>query len=154
MYSRYKLYPMRLMLLFFMQITLFLLPLSLQSKTLFPVGESYTFYLDSPSSTAKIITCNNAAPLSAMRLFLSSRLTGESTVYASPPSETSVTDLAKHYQATLLFQEESAGITSYYFYTPLFKNGVSLGGQTVNLHIAIRPNGTLAIGTPLLFGGF
>jgi hypothetical protein len=150
MYSYYKFYPLRLMLLFFILFTLFLCPLSLQSQTVFPVGESYTFYLDSPSSRAKTIVCDSSTPLSAVRLCLSTRLTGESTVYPSADAD----EIAENYQATLLFQEEAAGVASYYFYTPLFKNGISLGGQTVNLHIAVRQDGTVAVGTPLLFGGF
>jgi hypothetical protein len=137
------------MLLFFFSLLLFFCPLFIRSETIFPVGETYTFYCDSPSSRAETIVCNKAEA-TLWRFFLAPRLTGESTIYPSADVE----EIAERYDATLLFCEEAAGVTSYYFYTPLFKTDVSLGGQKVNLHIAVRPNGTVAVGTPLLFGGF
>jgi hypothetical protein len=140
------------MLLFLFAVVLFFFPFFAQSETIFPVGQTYTFYCDSSSSRAKTIVCTRAAPL--LKFFLAPRLTGESTVYPAAATADDVFAIAARYNAKLLFEEESAEVISYYFYTPLFKNGVSLGGQTVNLHIAVQPSGTIAVGTPLLFGGF
>ena len=41
----------------------------------------------------------------------------------------------------------------YYLYSPGLGGGVSLGGQRVNLQIAVRDGQTVA-GTPLIFGGW
>ena len=61
--------------------------------------------------------------------------------------------LKEKFGATLLFTEEACGVTNYYLYSPYLGRCVELGGERVNLHIAVSSEQTAA-GTPLIFGGF
>ena len=106
-------------------------------------GESYTFYLGE-SSSARAVTARS--PLA--KLFLG-EVKGESAVYRGDCYE----ELVQKYGAKLLFTERAGGATSYYLYSPGLGGGVSLGGQRVNLQIAVRDGQTVA-GTPLIFGGW
>lgn len=118
-------------------------------RTAFECGESYVFYLNSLSSGAKIVRCPTAlAPIG--RFFLRSALTGESTVYPDGDAE----EVLLRYGGELLFTEEAAGVVSYYCHSDLFGTGVALDGGEVNLHVAVRPDGSICVGTPLIFGGY
>ena len=109
----------------------------------FEKGESYTFYLGADSSSLFISSTSPARD----RLFLSVR--GESVQYAGNQLE----KLQQKYRAKLLFCEDVCGISNYYFSSPLLGGGVLLNGYTVNLHIAVSAEKTVA-GTPIIFGGF
>ncbi|MBQ8885112.1 MAG: hypothetical protein IJY62_01885 [Clostridia bacterium] len=56
-------------------------------------------------------------------------------------------------RATVCFEEEASGTRSYYCYSPILKGGVYIEGYSVNLHIAVR-EGTVAVGSPIVFGGY
>lgn len=126
-----------------------LFPLLSTQKTAFEGGKEYTFYLKSPSSQAQILRCPTPfAPL--CRFFIRAQLTGESTVYRSGNAY----ELLVRYGGELLFQERAAGVTSYYGYAPGLGEGILLGGEWVNLHIAVRADGSVCVGTPIIFGGY
>ncbi len=109
----------------------------------FEQGENYTFYLGENSS-ARAVTARS--PLA--KLFLG-EVKGESAVYRGDRYE----ELVQKYGANLLFTESVSGVTSYYLYSPKLGGGLSLGGEVVNLQIAVR-DGQTVVGTPLIFGGW
>ncbi len=119
---------------------------ALGGGTAFAEGETYTFYCGGASSSAQIVTCEKNAGL--VKLFLCD-VRGESTVYQNAD----VAALEQEYRATLLWQEECAGVVSRYYSSPCFSQSVYIGGQEVNLHIAVRGD-TVCVGTPLIFGGY
>lgn len=106
-------------------------------------GESYTFYLGE-SSSARAVT--SKSPLA--KLFLG-EVKGESVVYCGDR----YAEFAEKYCAKLLFTEHLNGVTSYYLYSPKFGGGISLGGEVINLQIAVS-DGQTVVGTPLIFGGW
>ena len=106
-------------------------------------GLSYTFYLGE-SSSARAVT--SKSPLA--KLFLGD-VKGESAVYCGDRYE----EFAQKYGAKLLFTERLNGVVSYYLYSPKMGKGVALGGETVNLQIAVS-DGQTVVGTPLIFGGW
>lgn len=113
----------------------------------FPVfegGESYELYLGD-SSSAKVVSSENPA----LDKLLHAGVKGESVRYTGDLYET----IRGRFHAELLFTEEAAGVVSYYLYSPMLGGGVLLGGEAVNLHIAVG-HGQTAAGTPLIFGGF
>ncbi len=83
------------------------------------------------------------------------RITGESVRFArgEGKAEEIARGIAGKYGATILFCEEAAGVLSYYGYTDTWKNGVCVGGEYVNLHIAVSET-QCAVGTPIIFDGF
>ena len=110
----------------------------------FEQGESYTFYMGANSSS---LSYSSDSPV--LDKLLLGEIKGESVQYAGNRLD----ELKTKYRAKLIFTEESCGVTNYYFYSPVLKNGVLLNGQPVNLHVAVGAEKTVA-GTPLIFGGF
>ncbi len=111
------------------------------------------FFLDSASSQALVKTQLSIADLG--------RVKGE-CVYVDLQAyeggryemkEEIVRGILNRYQAKLLFTEGTDGACSYYAYTPLFAEGLSLQGVRINLHVAISQT-QCAVGTPIIFGGF
>lgn len=105
------------------------------------------FYLDSASSQGLRKT--------ELRLSDYARIAGESVRFScgDEGAEVLAKRIAEKYGATILFCEEAAGILSYYGYTDTWKNGVCVGGEYVNLHIAVSET-QCAVGTPIIFDGF
>lgn len=103
-----------------------------------------TYYLDSASSQG----------LQTSRLegldFL--RVKGESVFIASD-TQPHVQEIIKSYGASVVWTEQIDGVTSYYCYTPRWKETVVVNGRRVNLHIACV-NGGFALGSPIIFGGY
>jgi hypothetical protein len=62
-------------------------------------------------------------------------------------------EIAKKYEANILFTEEIDGVVSYYAYTARWQDGLYINGLKVNLHIAVGKV-NLAVGTPIIFDGF
>ena len=62
-------------------------------------------------------------------------------------------EIATRYGAEILIAEEMDGVVSYYAYTQRWKDGLYVGGEKINLHIAIGGE-RLAVGTPIIFDGF
>lgn len=108
-----------------------------------PEGEARAYYLGA-SSSARMETSDSPCD----RLF-SGMAAGESVRYAGDRYEA----LKEQFGAKLLFVECAAGVVNYYLYSPFLSRSVTLGGKTVNLHIAVSGEETAA-GTPLIFGGF
>ncbi len=103
-----------------------------------------TYYLDSASSQSL-----QKAHLSGLEFL---RVQGES-VYIKGEGEAYAQKVMKEVNARVLWIEEVDGVRSHYCYTPLFGEGVVIGGQKVNLHIAVSSEGC-AIGYPIIFGGY
>ena len=106
-------------------------------------GENYEFSAGA-SSSAEIVHTDNPA---LYKLFHA--VAGESARYKGDVSE----ELLARFQARILFIENVCGIVNYYCYSPVLSGGVALGGEVVNLHIAVGECMTAA-GTPVIFGGF
>ena len=106
-------------------------------------GENYEFSAGA-SSSAEIVHTDNPA---LYKLFHA--VAGESARYEGDVSE----ELLARFQARILFIENVSGIVNYYCYSPVLSGGVALGGEVVNLHIAVGECMTAA-GTPVIFGGF
>ena len=109
----------------------------------FVMGESYevSYGLSSSAQTKR-----TDSPLFEK---LTGAVAGESVRYTGD----CYFDLKEKFGATLLFTEEACGVVNYYLYSPYLGACVELGGERVNLHIAVSSEQTAA-GTPLIFGGF
>lgn len=129
-------------------------------------AQNRTYYLYSPSSQATAV--------SALELFELPFVKGESAVYvfekpssdvqslsgfSDPEEENGTTvyefkeEIIRVYRAQILFTEETEGLISFYGYSPLLPDGIFLSGEKINLHIAVREN-RVAVGTPIIFGGY
>ncbi len=115
---------------------------ALYRSPVFEEGNSYTFYFEKNSSALFL----NAR---AQDKILLGGTAGESTMYEGDRKE----EIVEKYRARLLFTETAAGVTNYYFYSPLLPSGIVLCGERVNLHIACK-EGATKVGTPIIFGGF
>lgn len=127
---------------------LLVLPQMLDKNLLFAGAESYIFYTGSQSSNAQM-TLAEGESAARVKFFLSD-VTGESARYAS--AEDAFMQ-AEKYGARLLFCENAADVTNYYYYSPRLCGGVEIGGALVNLHVAVRGEGA-SVGSPLIFGGY
>lgn len=119
--------------------------LFIHALTLSPVfagGERYEFYTG--TSSDKIVLAH-----SPYEKLLLPGVRGESVRYTGNRAE----ELIARYRATVLFREEAAGVVNYYCFSPLLCGSVTIGEETVNLHIACNGDETAA-GTPIIFGGF
>lgn len=63
-------------------------------------------------------------------------------------------DVLEKYRARLVRRETAAGVTSWYAYSPDLPFRVTLFGETVNLHVALRQDGAVKVGSPIIFGSF
>lgn len=108
-----------------------------------------TFFLDSASSQGLM-----KKQLSLVDL---SRVKGESISFFIDVNDGGryalSEEIIKSFNAKILFIEETAGVTSYYCYTPLWQDGLLIKGQSVNLHVAVSVD-RCTVGTPIIFGGF
>lgn len=112
----------------------------------FGQAESYRFYLGASSSAASF---SSDSPLTDK--LTAAGIAGESAEYEGDRFE----DLQKLFRARLLFREEACGVVNYYLYSPSLGACVYLNGYAVNLHIAVKEDGTrTAAGTPIIFGGY
>lgn len=110
----------------------------------FERGTAYELYYGANSSSLMKATKNPV-----LDKVFSAGVAGESVRYEGDRRE----EIEARYQAKLLFTEEAAGVTNYYYFSPVLGRGVTLYGHEVNLHVAISSSGTAA-GTPLIFGGY
>ena len=111
-------------------------------------GGKSTYYLYSASSQAEIKESLKPAELAGLK--------GESAVYVFENGEADaafVERILDEYRAEICFVEEAAGTLSSYCSSPRLKNGVLLEGRKINLHIAVRAE-SIALGTPIIFGGY
>ena len=116
---------------------------ALSAAPIFEKGVSYELYFG--TSSAEIVSAEDPALIKLFR----PAVKGESALYEGDKRRA----LEEKFHARLLFTEEAAGVTNYYYYTPDLGHGILLFGHTVNLHIAVSAERTKA-GTPLIFGGY
>ena len=107
-------------------------------------GES-TFYLHTPSS--------QALQTQTLSLFQTVCVQGESVVFTAENTRAAAEEIVNEYKGVVLFEEEACGVTSVYAYSPMLAGGVCVNGAYVNLHIAYS-QGRVAVGCPIIFGGF
>lgn len=124
------------------------LPQVFDRAPLFTGAEQYTFYAGSQSSNARIVLCEGGQAARVRRGL--GALSGESARYAS--AEDAFAQV-RRLGGELLFREEAAGTVNYYYRSRRLTGGVSLGGKTVNLHVAVRGAGA-CVGSPIIFGGY
>lgn len=139
-----------LMLLFSIIFTIASLTIMhyMEKDLLFKDAMHYTFYSQSVSSQAKIIS-TTAKDAKKVKYSIAN-LTGESAEYKNAEDAFQQID---RYNANFRFMEECGDIQNYYFYSPNLYAAVHVNGIAVNLHIAIKIDG-VTIGSPLIFGGF
>ncbi len=101
------------------------------------------YYLDSPSSQAKI--ADGLSP------FDFARVEGESVSLSLNEGEALA--LIKSLSGEVLFIEEAAGVRSYYCYSPTLFGGIKIGEYFVNLHVAVEGE-RCVVGSPIIFGSF
>lgn len=111
------------------------------------VGER-TFYLQSASSKA----CTKTE----LGFFDCFQVKGESVSFLKANAgEEFAKELLENYDATLVFQEETADVISYYGYTEKWDEKVEMDGACINVHVAMQKNGDrVSVGAPIIFGGF
>lgn len=118
--------------------------------TAFPFEGEKEYYLSSASSQSLIKSNLSISDLPYLR--------GES-VRVSYEGETDkvkqvyLCEILEKYRATIIKIEDYEDGTSYYCYSARFKQGVNVEGKTINLHIVMKEK-EMAIGTPLIFGGY
>ncbi len=101
-----------------------------------------TFYLYSASSQAQVKRTLSLSDIGNIK--------GESITL---DENADVKSVLEKYDAYIIMEETCGKTTSYYCYSPRLYQSVTLGGQSVNLHIAIGEQ-TTTLGTPIIFGGF
>ncbi len=111
-------------------------------------GGEKCYYLYSASSQAETKEALTFGELFFVR--------GESRVYRLEEGEDAFAfaeSIAEKYGAELVFEESAGGTVSRYYASAALKGGIVLNGKLVNLHIAVR-NASVAVGTPVIFGGW
>ncbi|MBQ8295869.1 MAG: hypothetical protein IJX87_05495 [Clostridia bacterium] len=107
-----------------------------------------TFYLGSASSQG----------LQAQTLTLRDLpyVKGESVAFSVEQGvgkEALAAEIAKKYDAEIVFTESVCGVTSYYACSERWQESVTLYGKKINLHIAVSEE-KCVVGCPIIFGGF
>lgn len=113
------------------------------------VDGAYTFYLNSASSNAKIITVpSNEAAKTKKRL---NDLEGESVAYSAEYDYEQ--KLIKRYNAVEIMRETVGFTTNVYYYSDKISTFVYIKGKKVNLHVAYAED-CKSVGIPFIFGGY
>lgn len=68
-------------------------------------------------------------------------------------SKRTAESLLSQFGATVLFSETTCGVTSYYAAADL-PFGVEVNGVVVNLQVAVRTDGSVKVGSPIIFGSY
>ena len=114
-------------------------------KFVLPSGGRAEYYVYSASSQAEI-----SDGLKPEEFFI---LEGESITYQTEDGSAFADELVSRFRARVQSKESVCGVLSYYCYSPVLSSFVVVGGEKINLHIAVREN-EVKVGTPLIFGGF
>lgn len=113
------------------------------------VDGEYTFYLNTASSNAKIVTVSsNEAAETKKRL---NGLEGESVAYSAECDYEQ--ELIKKYNAVEVMRETVDLTTNVYYYSDKISAFIYIKGKKVNLHVAYAEN-CKSIGIPFIFGGY
>ncbi len=110
--------------------------------------EERAYYLYSPSSWA--------AEKTSLALWELPFVEGEKRVYVCDSRQDAkalAEEILREYGGYNLWTEEVDGILSYYAQSEKLDRQVRIGQKIVNLHIALDGE-RVAVGTPLLFGGY
>ena len=102
-------------------------------------------YLSSPSSNAEIISTSKEG----VKNFISKR--GEAVFVKGDDSL--VNEILERFNAKLVFVEKTDDRVCYYAYSREIRYSTVVGGERVNLHLAIGKGG-VKIGAPIIFGSF
>ena len=123
-------------------LALYILP----HRLAFRGGDSYSFYIGNTSKNCRVVvTSGEKAALTRLTL---TDVSGESATYSSFDWRTFLDEV----NGKVLFCEELSDSVNYYCEADL-PYRVELYGKTVNLHICVK-DGSVTIGTPIIFGGY
>jgi len=139
---------MRKILAFFITILIFIFAVTFDDGGILKGEGVHEFYLFSPSSNAKIERLNEEDANSF--LYLRKSLKGECVIFSSTEN---LQKLKNRLFAVKVFTEKGDGFYCEYYYSPLIKDCVYIGGKKINLHFSYQ-NEQVKVGTPLIFGGF
>ena len=118
----------------------------LPNRLAFRGGESYSFYVGNTSKNCRVVTASgDKAALTRLTL---KGVCGESATYSSFDWQAYLEQV----NGTVLFVEELSDSTNYYCKADL-PYSVELYSQKVNLHICVK-DGSVTVGTPIIFGGY
>ena len=101
-----------------------------------------TFYLYSLSSQSQVKRTLSLSDMDDIK--------GESITL---DEKVDLESVLEKYDAYIIMEEICEKTTSYYCYSLRLHESVIIGGNPVNLHIAIGED-TTTLGTPIIFGGF
>ena len=118
---------------------------SLQVCCLGEIEGKRSFYMRFPSSQAVV-----KEGIYPWEIF---EVEGESVVFSCEDREKTLENILQRYNATIRFEEQAGGSYSYYCYTSKWTDGIQIGGEYINLHIAFHGD-CCAVGYPIIFGGF
>ncbi len=111
-----------------------------------------TFYLHSASSQGLRTASLQLKDIPFVRGESVRLTTAEKERFGKTASEIALS-IAQAYGASIVIEETVCGAVSYYAYTPAWGECVWVGGQPVNLHIAVSET-ACAVGSPIIFDGF
>lgn len=117
----------------------------LPKKLAFECGQSYTFFVGNTSKDCRVVTVKEGANLKLLTL---SNVCGEATTY----SELDIDAFLQSVNGRVAFTEELSDSVNYYCTADL-PYAVELYGQSINLHISVRGEGT-TVASPIIFGGY
>ena len=119
-----------------------------EKSLIFNIEGDYTFYLNSASSNAKIITVSYDDAKEIKKSL--KNVCGESV------TTTSKEEIEKEIQrlnAQLVFSEKVDNIIINYYYSDKISAYKTINGHKINLQTAINEN-IITIGSPIIFGSF
>ncbi|MBQ9117910.1 MAG: YwmB family TATA-box binding protein [Clostridia bacterium] len=109
-------------------------------------ADSSSYFIHSPTCFAR--------EKEQLSLFDLPFIQGEKVVYLLKKGETGTAEtILAAFDAYDVWTEEIDGTTSYYAASEKLPKKVTVGGRTVNLHIAVKAD-RVVVGTPIIFGGY
>ena len=108
-------------------------------------ASDFELYLNSPSSSANIVTAN------AVTFIKYKNVCGES--FNVDKNEFDLQKFLSDFCASLIYTEELEHGVSYYLYSKKIKYRTTLFGSIINLHVFVSDS-SITIGSPLILGSF
>lgn len=127
-----------------------------ESATFNSAVGNYTFYLNTPSSNAKIVTVSaKNANERAKRL---GKIEGQSLYIdfldlSKSDCKQFINEQIKSKKARFCFSESGDWGQSYYYFSPQISDYIIINETKVNVHVVVCDKG-VSIGSPLIFGSF
>lgn len=119
---------------------------ALPDRLVFKGGDSYTFYVGNTSKNCRVVSCS-ASDAGITKLTLNG-ICGESATFASLDIE----EFLKSVNGEIIETERLDDSVNYYCKADL-PYSINLFDTTINLHIC-RREGSVTVGSPIIFGGY